>query len=179
MRIAPVTRIAPRRWLREAPPVQPTQAAANTPEAGAAHVGKLLPLPLCPPEREGPGRPGQEQDGSASAFDEAIFARTARALPPDVLTAFLQTVAMRGRTLAMELQGYELASDRTGHLADLAHTLGGSAGMFGFSRLAASAKRFEYAVHANVSEMTCLAAELGEAAEQAVAVVGNKLNQAA
>jgi HPt (histidine-containing phosphotransfer) domain-containing protein len=53
-------------------------------------------------------------------------------------------------------------------LAEMAHTLGGCAGMFGFSRLANASKRFEYAVQSNAPETLMRAAELISAVEEAL-----------
>jgi HPt (histidine-containing phosphotransfer) domain-containing protein len=53
----------------------------------------------------------------------------------------------------------------------MAHTLGGSAGMFGFGQLAFVSKRFEYAVQRNASDCRSRAAELVVSVEQARAEI--------
>jgi CheY-like chemotaxis protein len=120
------------------------------------------------------------QAGAASddAVDSGMFERTSAMLPPDVLQYSLQTLAERARILVDRIQADGGRPDQAHELANLAHALGGSAGMFGFRRLAAAAKTYESAVQSDAAESTVLVRELADVATQAVAVLAEKLKAA-
>jgi signal transduction histidine kinase/ActR/RegA family two-component response regulator/HPt (histidine-containing phosphotransfer) domain-containing protein len=151
-----------------------TQAVAKA----VSPAGRTADLPRVPIQPARPAALPAETAEPSRVLDEAIYARTAGVLPPDVLTSFLKTMAERARTLSDGIHLAATQPDAPNDLADLAHTLGGSAGMFGFRRLADVAKRYEYAVNLNAPEAPDLAAELGFAADQAMEVVGSKLHEA-
>lgn len=140
--------------------------------AGAADGSSAAQAP--PPVQAGP-----DQAEPNAAFDSAMFDRTAIMLPPDVLRYSLQTLADRGRLLLRRLETDGADGEQAHELAGLAHALGGSAGMFGFRRLAASARHYEYAVQGQAPDSAALAADLADAAAQAVAVLAGKLKSAA
>ncbi len=73
----------------------------------------------------------------------AAFEQTAAALPRAALTGYLQTLLERGQALLTQLSS---ATAPDPPMAAAAHSLAGSAGMFGFERLAVSARYFEHAV---------------------------------
>jgi PAS domain S-box-containing protein len=101
-------------------------------------------------------------------LNKQVFDQTAAVLSPDAVKRHTATLADRFDTLLHRLaQPNALAAD-SAKLADAAHTVSGSAGMFGFERLSADAKLFERAVainSADIAEQTdTLVATLRESA---------------
>jgi signal transduction histidine kinase/CheY-like chemotaxis protein/HPt (histidine-containing phosphotransfer) domain-containing protein len=157
-------------------PEELTQAVAQ------AAAGQKSAMEAPAPCREGPdpSPPARRTTEVLPAeFDESLYTQTASVLPPDVLKSFLQTMAARGKTLTDGIHQPDAQTHRADDLADLAHVLAGSAGMFGFRRLAAAARRYEYAVQSHANDTGALALELGEATEQAMDVVVSKLSLSA
>ena len=98
-------------------------------------------------------------------LDPAAFERTAAFLAPQAVAAYLRTLAERGEALLRGLHAPDALARAGSDLADAAHTLAGSAGMFGFERLAMVARRFERAVQTNAAETPDLAEVLCAAIE--------------
>ena len=146
--------------VREAAfPDPPSDAGSITDVAGAA-------APTAP-----------EVGAPATDFDPSVFARTAGLLAPDILVSSLQTIASRGNAfLTLARSGGKFESDML-PLAEMAHTLGGCAGMFGFARLANASKRFEYAVQSNAPETGMRAADLITAVEEGLTEIELRLAQ--
>jgi len=107
------------------------------------------------------------------AFDPVVFARTANLLAPEVLVTSLKTIVARADIFLKQARrgGNGAGDGDASTLAEMAHTLGGSAGMFGFGQLAFVSKRFEYAVQRNASDCRSRAAELVVSVEQARAEI--------
>ena len=90
--------------------------------------------------------------------DPIAFDRTAVFLAPDTVEAYLQSISQRGETLLLGLRGSGVATAfADDELAEMAHTVAGSAGMFGFLRLADLGRRFEWAVKCRAAETPALA----------------------
>ena len=85
-------------------------------------------------------------------LDPGAFERTAAFLAPQAVVSYLQTLAERGKALLRGLHAPDALARTGSDLADAAHTLAGSAGMFGFERLAMVARCFEQAVQTNAAE---------------------------
>lgn len=83
--------------------------------------------------------------GESSVLDQELFASTASVLPRELVRTFLDALIARGEDLLCRLSG-DLASGDRRRLMASAHKLGGSAGSFGFRRLAEAAAAFEHAV---------------------------------
>jgi signal transduction histidine kinase/ActR/RegA family two-component response regulator/HPt (histidine-containing phosphotransfer) domain-containing protein len=95
----------------------------------------------------------------------ATFERTAVFLAPDVIGTHLRTITKLSEALLHDLHEPD-ALARTGEqLAEAAHTLAGSAGMFSFERLSTLARRFEPAVQSGSIEAASLGASLSAALE--------------
>ena len=112
-----------------------------------------------------------------------VFARTAAVLPPETVASYLRTILELGETLSRALDEADAAPGNTAPgntapgnamrnnamqgnveaLAPAAHTLAGSAGLFGFQRLARLGQRFEHALQANSPEAATLAKPLATA----------------
>jgi PAS domain S-box-containing protein len=107
-------------------------------------------------------------------FDRASFDRTAAYLAPDMVQSYMHTLAVRSELLLRELQAPNALTDTAGPLADAAHVLAGSAGMFGFERLVVVARHFESAMKSDAAEAAPLgAAPLGAA--QLAAALGEAI----
>ncbi len=86
---------------------------------------------------------GASDRADASVCDRAAFEQVTALLPPGAVATYLQVLVERGERLRSRLQDGGEAS--MVELAEAAHILAGSAGMFGFHRLTESAKHFEKA----------------------------------
>ncbi len=110
------------------------------------------PLPSPPPPL------AETAAGSAgfAVFDLDAFERTVAFLTPAAVAGYLQTLLARSESLRSKLlQPGALTADPPG-LAAAAHTLSGSAGMFGFLRLASATRRFERALQVGAAEAPAL-----------------------
>jgi response regulator RpfG family c-di-GMP phosphodiesterase len=97
-------------------------------------------------------------------FNREVFERTASFLAPEAVAAYLQTIATGCESLLRELHKPK-ALAHGNHLAEAAHALAGSAGMFGFERLADASRRFERGVRSGATEVDSLSQGLGAAIE--------------
>ena len=97
--------------------------------------------------------------------DPKVFAHTASFLPAETVTSYLRTILELGETLLRALREPDALRGDTEDLAKTAHTLAGSAGMFGFQRLASTGQRFERALQANSPEADDLAQHLATTVE--------------
>lgn len=108
-------------------------------------------------------------------LDMAEFDRTAAFLAPEALASYLQTIAGRGTALLDELHASGDLVHAKGTLAESAHTLSGSAGMFGFKRLAAVARRFEHAVQTAAPEAPAVALHLSVTIDASLEELRNRV----
>jgi CheY-like chemotaxis protein len=104
-------------------------------------------------------------------LDVEEFERTAAFLTPEVVARSLRTIAERCVALQRGLRAPDAVARAGTRLADAAHALAGSAGMFGFERLAAAARGFERAVQTGAEEVPGLAHNLNAALETASAKI--------
>jgi HPt (histidine-containing phosphotransfer) domain-containing protein len=101
-------------------------------------------------------------------LDIGVFERTAAVLTPDDVRFHMGTLAARGEALLHGLRGSSLSVATGGDLAEAAHALAGSAGLFGFARLASVARRFEDAAESLAAEVPTAARDLAAALETAL-----------
>ena len=87
-------------------------------------------------------------------FDLGVFQRTAAFLTPE--TADYLRIFAVGETLERDLRADPLLLNYDA-LAETAHTLSGSAGMFGFERVTTLARRFERAIQSGAADGPVLA----------------------
>jgi hypothetical protein len=119
--------------------------------------------------------PGPSADFSLSGapaaappvLDRAAFERTAQFVKPDVLRTHLGTLAGKGDALLRQLS----APPPRAEVADAAHTIAGSAGMFGFVCLAAKAREFERAFQAGAADLSAVTLDLRMAIEDSLAEI--------
>jgi signal transduction histidine kinase/CheY-like chemotaxis protein/HPt (histidine-containing phosphotransfer) domain-containing protein len=93
-------------------------------------------------------------------FDQAAFERTSAFLDAGAVASHLRTLAERSETLLRGLRAPGALATGGHALAESAHALAGSAGMFGFARVALIARQFQHAVEASAPETTLRAVEL-------------------
>jgi signal transduction histidine kinase/DNA-binding response OmpR family regulator len=104
-------------------------------------------------EREtAPAAPCARADVQAQHADavlsQQIFRQTCEIISPEAQRAYLESIAGRCESILLKLQGVDLQLGPDQQLAEVVHTLAGSAGMFGFLRLAVCGLRFEQALRA-------------------------------
>ena len=109
-------------------------------------------------------------------LDPIAFESTTAFLTPEAVASYLQTIAERGTALLHGLRAPDALNDKVaGDLAAAAHTLAGSAGLFGFNRLATIARRFENAVQSSAPDVQALADGLGTATEATLQEIDNRV----
>jgi len=95
--------------------------------------------------------------------DQAAFERTAGFLAPEMLKTYLSTVAGQAEALLAKIEAMDNPETGLAALVPAAHALAGSAGLFGFQRLAAAASGFERSLEAETSDKSACASELAAA----------------
>ncbi len=104
----------------------------------------------------------------------AMFERTVFYLPAEAVASYLQAIAERGEALLHRLREPDALVHDGDRLADAAHAIAGSAGMFGFERLTMMGRRFERAVNAGAADAPALADGLSAALEATLAALRNR-----
>jgi PAS domain S-box-containing protein len=107
--------------------------------------------------------------------NSAAFERTAFYLPPEAVASYLQAIIERGEALLRGLQEPDALVQNGDELADAAHTIAGSAGMFGFERLTTMGRRFERGVHAGAADLQALTHGLHAALEATLEVLRDRM----
>jgi PAS domain S-box-containing protein len=92
-----------------------------------------------------------------AVLNRAVFERTASFLAPEAVASYVGELVARGEAL---LQGLRDPAADLAYLAEAAHTLAGSAAMFGYERLATSALLFERATVTALADAPSLATAL-------------------
>ena len=110
-------------------------------------------------------------------LDAAVLNRTSALLTPEAVASYLDTLAYKAEGLQ---RGLGLRGDLQGDpsdLAEAAHALAGSAGMFGFERLVFMARHFERAVRSDPTQATLLADDLDAALEASLEGMRSRAHQ--
>ena len=109
--------------------------------------------------------PGPSIDEGLPVCNEAAFERTAQFLQAATVAMSMRTIAELGETVLFGLCHMDDAASAEARLLEAAHTLAGSAGMFGFESLASIGRRFEQALQTDASEASAMAEEFRAAIE--------------
>ncbi|MEA2728842.1 MAG: hypothetical protein QOF70_3317 [Acetobacteraceae bacterium] len=117
-------------------------------------------------------------DPELSVFDLTAFERTAQFLAPEAVSSYFRDIGERGEALLRGLNGPDALGDVGTELAEAAHGLAGSAGMFGFARLASAGRHFERAVQTDAVETPELAARLRVTLEATLQVIRDRASVA-
>jgi PAS domain S-box-containing protein len=104
-------------------------------------------------------------DPQLPVLNPIVFERTAGFLTSEKVAAYMQTITGLGETVLRLLKGADAFSCSRNELVEAAHTLAGSAGMFGFERVATMSRSFERAVQSDETEVPTLAEQLRAAVE--------------
>jgi HPt (histidine-containing phosphotransfer) domain-containing protein len=91
-------------------------------------------------------RVGPDEPAKLSIFDLNSFERTAAFLQPEVVAVYMVMLGARSEALLSGLSAPDAFTANAVALGTSAHALAGSAGMFGFARLASEARHFERAI---------------------------------
>jgi HPt (histidine-containing phosphotransfer) domain-containing protein len=114
-----------------------------------------------------------------AVFNPTVFELTAFYLAPEAVASYMEAIAERGEALLRGLRGPDALMQTGDELAEAAHTIAGSAGMFGFERLTSLGRRFERAIQAGAAEAPALAEGLSAALEVTLATIHNRTLAAA
>jgi len=99
------------------------------------------------------------------------FRQTAAYLTPDVVATYLRTIADRCESLLMALRETPRPNAA---LAESAHALAGSAGMFGFELVASLGRQFERAILTSHPDVSLLAERYGQALNATLRVISEE-----
>ncbi len=108
-------------------------------------------------------------------WDRKAFELTAAYLAPAAVATYLQTIAETSEALLQELLEPEALSRTGDALAGAAHKLAGSAGAFGFDRLAELSRRFERAVGSAAAETPAVCEGFAAAIEVSLQAIRDHL----
>ena len=130
-----------------------------------AAVEKAVTAPNAPP-----GAASPEAEPVCPEFDRAMFEDNTGLLSASKVQEHIQILITRCEALMRGLRSVDMPT-HAGELVEDAHRLAGSAGTFGFLRLADMARRFERAAEQGVPDTAALGAHLAAAAEVAAAMM--------
>jgi PAS domain S-box-containing protein len=104
-------------------------------------------------------------------LNKQVYDQTAAILSPEAIQRHTLTLADRFDALLLRLVQPDAVTRASAELADAAHTISGSAGMFGFERLSSDAKLFERAANTNSPDITERANTLVATLRESVTVI--------
>jgi HPt (histidine-containing phosphotransfer) domain-containing protein len=109
-----------------------------------------------------------------AVFNLKAFELTAFYLTPEAVASYMEAIAERGEALLRGLRAPDALTQTGDELAEAAHTIAGSAGMFGFERITSLGRRFERAIQAGAPEVPALADGLTAALEVTLQTIHNR-----
>ncbi len=152
---------------------QSPQSQGTQSQGSQASQGMVALSASAPPTRPPPGI-----GGHLPVLDAASLQRTASMLTPEAVQAYLTTLASSSQSLRRRIARQDALTGDAGGLAEAAHALAGSAGMFGFERLVFAARHFEQVLRTNPRAADSVAAGLGAAIEASLEEMGHLTNAA-
>jgi CheY-like chemotaxis protein/HPt (histidine-containing phosphotransfer) domain-containing protein len=111
------------------------------------------------------GSPTPDTGFELPVIERDVFEKTASSLAPAAAEAYLRTIADLGDALLRDLRGEDALTRNRDALVHAAHTMAGSAGMFGFRRVSEIGRNFERAMQSGPDEQVLLAERLNSAIE--------------
>ena len=118
---------------------------------------------------------GPDAGPALEILDTAVFEQAAALLDPETVLSYLRSLAEQGEALLHDLHAPDALAARSNQLAEAAHALAGSAGLFGFGRLAAAGRGFEHAVQAGSQDARSTAQNLTEAVATAIKEIHRRI----
>ena len=109
-----------------------------------------------------------EAESVLPVLNRENFRQTAGYLTPDVVATYMRTIAERSETLLRALRD---TARPDASLAEAAHALAGSAGLFGFERVATTGRHFERSLLNNASDLPLLTEQLMGALEATLTAI--------
>jgi CheY-like chemotaxis protein len=117
--------------------------------------------PGAPPERRAGGSPGWTAAGSEMpVVDVHVFTTNTRLLRPAAIVTYLENIVGGITTLLGSLRGLDETVEIGTDLLKAVHKLAGNVGLFGFTRAADAARKFERAARTGAPEQYALAKTL-------------------
>jgi PAS domain S-box-containing protein len=138
-------------------------AVVHAAESGSAHGKRLRPTSI--PTTMDTAPASMVIGSELMVFDRKAFERTGGFLAPEAVAVYLKTIVEGSEALLQGLREPDALTRNGDELAEAAHKLAGSAGMFGFDRLANLGRRFERAVQSGAVDAPVLSESLADAIE--------------
>jgi len=111
--------------------------------------------------------------------DVEVLKRTASFLAPKAIASYLANIAGLAKALLVMLEGPEIPDDDCDDFAGVAHVVAGTAGMFGFERLAVASRQYERASESGASDTSSLGEALSAAIEETLQEIHSRMLAAA
>jgi PAS domain S-box-containing protein len=108
-------------------------------------------------------QPSPVMGSNLPVLEPRVFERTVAFLSPNAVSSYLQNICELGEALLHMIHRPDGSERTRSQLSEAAHTLAGTAGMFGFERLTMISRRFEQALESDASEAPALADGLSAA----------------
>ena len=121
-------------------------ATGNVVDGIAATLNEGAPLVLT----KAPGEPDP-------VLSHSVFSQTCSIISPEAQAQYLISIRDRSEAILCKLQGIDLQLGPNNQLAEVVHSLCGSAGMFGFLHLAVTGLQFEQALRTSTPERAAAA----------------------
>ncbi len=158
-----------------AKPFSPTMLVAAVARAAQRRIAASAPVPRRRAAAPDETQPPDLQPPDLPLIDHTIYQETASYLSAEAVAKYLQTITGQGTHLLAGLRARESGAIHLRALADLAHTLAGSAGMFGLARVADLGRQFERAVLIAAADVPALARNLERAIDATLRDIADRL----
>jgi PAS domain S-box-containing protein len=112
-------------------------------------------------------------------LDRAALDRTAAVLKPEAVVSYLHSLAGKAEALQLDLRARGDIPGSAQTLANSAHAIAGSAGMFGFDRLVFVARHFERAAKTDPAQAAALADDLDAALKLSIVAMRGRAYESA
>jgi PAS domain S-box-containing protein len=111
---------------------------------------------------------GEEPGGLAPVIDLDIYKTNTRLLRPDSVVSYLENIAASAASVLAALRRWDGTTEIGADVLRAAHKLAGNVGLFGFTRAADAARRFERAALTRTPDVSILAESLAAALQLSV-----------
>jgi PAS domain S-box-containing protein len=144
----------------------------------AGHGRAPRPAPANDPAAPPEATADTGQGANLPVLDTVALEKTAAMLKPEAVQTYLTGLTARMEALQAGLHSLADTPGGVAKLAEAAHALAGSAGMFGFERLVLMARHFERSVKADPSVAASLAGDLNAALTLSLAALQARIGVA-